>query len=799
MIRGIRPRWKKVMRDLWGNKTRTMLVVLSIAVGVFAIGVISGSQGTISSRLNDSYLGTNPNNGSITTLDEFSDDLVETINGIREVEIAEGRREFSVNYKINPEDSWESLTLTALDNFTEEEISLITPEAGDWPPPDKSLVIERAVLESVIDAEIGDTLYIQTSDDDVVEMEIAGTAVNLNGPPAALSGRASGFVSRDTLEWLDESHDYNQLLFIAAENKTDEDHIENVSDLIEDKFENANITVRDVRIPPPGEHPANTVIEPLLIILNGLGGLALALSGFLVINTISAMLAQQTRQIGIMKSIGARQSDISLLYFVMVFLFGLLALIIALPLGAIGARLLSEFLLGFFNTDLGDFAMPTWVLGLQAIVGLLVPMVAAIYPIWSGTRVTVREATSDYGVGEGFGNGMIDRVLQSIRGISRPLMLSLRNTFRRKGRLSLTLITLTLAGTTFITIYSTRDSMSKTVDELFSSFGFDVLFFFDKEYRMVEVERTTNQIDDFISTENWGRSTVQRIRPDGRESEEITLEAPPYDTLMYNPDLIEGRWLAEGDTTAIVVNTDFLSDETDVSVGDQIVLEVDSREYLWDVVGVVQGTLAGSTVYVNHDYFSTLTHNVGRVVALRVALDEGSVTDIDEMLPQYEAILDDAGIDVSSTLTLPEIQANLNNAFNFLVSFLVAMAMVLAAVGGLGLSGTMSMNVLERVREIGVMRAVGASDGAVLQLVLVEGVLVGLISWALGAIIAFPLSYGAAYLLGISLLSSPLTFQYSLFGLGLWLAIAVILAVLASFFPARNASRLTVREVLSYE
>jgi putative ABC transport system permease protein len=784
---------------MWGNKSRTALVVLSIAVGVFAIGVISGSQGTISSRLNDSYLGMNPDSGTITTLDEFDDDLVETINGIREIEVAEGRREFSVNYKINPEDGWQSLTLTALDDFTENEIGTVTPEAGDWPPPKKSLVIERAALESVIGAEIGDTLYIETSDDDIVEMEIVGTAVNLNGPPAALSGQASGFVSRETLEWLDESRDYNQLLFIVAENTTDEAHIESVADLIEAKFQNANVIVRNVQIPPPGEHPANTVIEPLLMILNGLGGLALALSGFLVINTISAILAQQTRQIGIMKSIGARQSDIGLLYFLMVFLFGLLALVIALPLSAVGARLLSEFLLSFFNTDLGDFAMPTWVLGLQAVVGLLVPMAAAIYPIWAGTRVTVREAISDYGVGDGFGEGLIDRILKSIRGISRPLMLSLRNTFRRKGRLSLTLITLTLAGTTFITIYSTRDSMTKTVDELFDSFGFDVLLFFDKPYRMVEVERTTSQIDDFVAAENWGRATVQRIRPDDRESEEIILEAPPFDTMMYNPDVLDGRWLVDGDTTAVVVNTDFLDEETDVNVGDQIVLELNSREYVWDVVGIVQGTMAGSTVYVNHEYYSQLTHNIGRVMALRVALDEEAIANINQTLPEYEAILDEAGIDVSSTITLSEMQAGLSNAFDFLVSFLIAMAMILAAVGGLGLSGTMSMNVLERVREIGVMRAVGASDGMVLQLVLVEGVLVGMISWALGAIIAIPLSYVSAYLLGVSLLSSPLTFQYSLFGLGLWLAIAVILAMLASFFPARNASQLTVREVLSYE
>jgi putative ABC transport system permease protein len=127
------------------------------------------------------------------------------------------------------------------------------------------------------------------------------------------------------------------------------------------------------------------------------------------------------------------------------------------------------------------------------------------------------------------------------------------------------------------------------------------------------------------------------------------------------------------------------------------------------------------------------------------------------------------------------------------------MAVVLAAVGGLGLSGTMSINVLERVREIGVMRAIGASDGAVLRLVLVEGIIIGILSWFAGAIIAVPLSLIISNLLGISLISQPLTYAYSIMGVSMWLVIAIILAAIASFFPARNASQLTVREVLAYE
>jgi putative ABC transport system permease protein len=109
------------------------------------------------------------------------------------------------------------------------------------------------------------------------------------------------------------------------------------------------------------------------------------------------------------------------------------------------------------------------------------------------------------------------------------------------------------------------------------------------------------------------------------------------------------------------------------------------------------------------------------------------------------------------------------------------------------------MNVLERTRDIGVMRAIGASDIAIVQLVIAEGVLVGVISWILGALLAWPISTLLANVVGTTMLNSPLDFVFSLDGFLVWLGGVLVLAALASFLPARNAARLTIREVLAYE
>jgi len=157
------------------------------------------------------------------------------------------------------------------------------------------------------------------------------------------------------------------------------------------------------------------------------------------------------------------------------------------------------------------------------------------------------------------------------------------------------------------------------------------------------------------------------------------------------------------------------------------------------------------------------------------------------------------GLQVAATMTTGQIRASNIFQFNVLFTFLLIMAILLAVVGGLGLMGTMSLNVFERTREIGVMRAIGASDGAVLQNVMVESTIIGVISWLLGAILALPLSKLLSDAIGIAFIQKPLSFTFSTGGVLVWLILAIVVAALASFLPARNASRLTVREVLAYE
>jgi putative ABC transport system permease protein len=103
------------------------------------------------------------------------------------------------------------------------------------------------------------------------------------------------------------------------------------------------------------------------------------------------------------------------------------------------------------------------------------------------------------------------------------------------------------------------------------------------------------------------------------------------------------------------------------------------------------------------------------------------------------------------------------------------------------------------VREIGVLRAIGASNLSVRKIVLIEGVVIGVLSWTIGMLISWPVSRFMSEQLGIALINIPLIFQYSIGAAVLWFFVLQGVALVASLGPARNAVRLTVREVLAYE
>lgn len=799
------PRWRKVLRDLALARGRTLMVVLSIGVGVFAIGTVAGTRQRIAQALGDSFRAIRPANATITTFTTFDDDLVKVVERMPEVAEAEGRRSLFVRVRAEGGE-WRNMQLNVLPRDGQTRLDRVLPNEGQWPPPRHGLVIERSAL-GLVGARIGESVTVRTPLGKERGLTVAGTAFDVYALIFTIGGTPWGYIDQDTLAWLGEGRGVNEMHLRAPDRAADAEHVAAMVAAVRDKLERDGRAIYFMTIPEPGKHPLDSTIQAMLLLLGAMGALALGLSGFLVANTTAAIMAQETRAIGIMKAIGAGQAQIGGLYTVLVLAYGGLSLGVALPAGIAGTIWLSRLMAGYLNLDLHGGILSPSVLALQASVALLVPLVAAAIPIWLGSRITVREALSSYGLGRGlFGKRRVDRLLERLSGLSRPVLLGLRNTFRRPGRLLLTVLTLTIAGAMFIGVLHVRSSLAQTMDSITQLYQFDVAVQLARPYRVERLKQVAMDVPGVRLAEGWGFTSARHLGAQASPgaarlslSVPLIIFAPPVPSTMLRPPITRGRWLLPGDERGVVASTAVLDEQPGLDVGGTLHLKLEGRDTAWTVVGVTPGQGPTPLVFIGYGPFSKVAEAAGQAQWLSMTLAEPTVAARDAAAKALEAAFARAGLSVSLMVKIDERRREAQAAFDGVIALLLAMVGLMALVGGLGLAGTTSLNVIERTREIGVMRAIGAGDGTLYRIVLVENLTVALISCLLGAALSLPLGWALGRGIGQAMLGSPPSFAPSIWGAWIWLGLEAVLVLLSSWLPARRAVRISVREALAYD
>ena len=796
----VRPRWRKVFSDLWENKLRTLLVVASIAVGVFAIGTIASTYVIFSEDLNVSYAASNPANIDIWT-DLFDENYVKTIENLPEISGAEGR--YILNVRLRQEGgTWKNHDLVAIEDYQDSNINLVNPQEGKTIPGGRELVIERNALnESVY--QTGEVLKLQLEDNTIRDIPVVGIVQDPTGAGGDFLAEPKGYITMDTLEWLDQPRQFNRILATVSGDSDDESTIENAADAIEDKIEKSGRVVYRRKTYFTHKHPMEAVALTILAVLGVLGVLITLLSSSLIANTLNALLSQQLRQIGVMKLVGARSFQISLMYIVLILCFSFFALLIAIPAGVQAGYALANFAATFLNITLQGFRVVPQAVLIQVLVAVVVPLAAGYFPVNRGAKTSVRRAISEnHPGGQPSSTNLLAKLLGRIRWISRPILLSIRNTFRRKGRLALTLFTLIMGGAIFISVFNLRVSLEGFLELLSDHFGADLTIELEQPYRTSEIEAAILQVPDVKRIEAWSYAPAEILKPDGSLDANLHILAPPAGSELIDPDIIDGRWFEPGEPKALVLADGIRELYPDLKAGDTLRLEVaDQREEEWRVVGLFRFSSPVDEMFGYADY-ETISeiHNLrDRTNSYRAVTQAHTMADQENAARAVDRALRSAGFRVSNIepglLTLSEA----SEGINILVVLLLLMALLSALVGSIGLTGTMSMNVLERTREIGVMRAIGAGNPAIVKSVIIEGAVIGLISWFFAALVSLPFSMLLIRILSDSMFNALVPLKLALFGYLIWLLAVLGLSALASLLPARSAARLTIREVLAYE
>ncbi len=796
--------WYKVWSDLWDNKVRTLLAVLSIAAGVFAIGATFGMADQMLVGMDTAHQASVPSHFSLYTTENVEETTAHDLKKIKGVEDIQLASFIDIRYKIRPDDAWDAGWLIMREDYTDQKYELLPLKAGEWPKGNR-IGIERLSSQH-FGLNIGDTVIFEVNDRPKVRT-INGRLRNNFVPPPDFGGPAVFFTDAEGAELFDIPRGkYNEL--IVRVTPYSEGLARQVASEMKDRLSKEKIGVAVTVYQDPVKHWGRSIVKGINLVLQLMAIVSLGASLVLILNTLMALVTQQTSQIGILKAIGAPQGKIVQVYLAGVLIYGLLALFIALPLGMMLAYGLTKYMLNIFNIDYEQFKYSTQACVLQVIAAIAVPLLAALWPILSGTAITVREALATYGLGTDFGSNWLDRFIERLgrQFLSSPYAMTLANMFRRKGRLLLTQGVLILAGTMFLVVMSLSSSLNFTVENIFAKRQFDIMVLFDEDQRLERTVAIAQRQAGVSQVELVFRHSAsvlkegQRLKEAGLGAELIGL---PNGSDMFRPPLlVSGRWLRPEDDRAIVIRKD-TADENGIRLGDIVTLDMaELGDTKWQVIGFYSDVFSdvGTTdpIYTNLNAVCQATKKLHQGDQIFVRTDRHEAAYVQTILTQLQETYEARSIDIAESQTEPENRQNVDTQFAIVITMFLILAVIMALVGGIGLMGSLSISVVERTREIGVMRAIGARTPTILGMFVMEGVLQGLLSWLVVIPLSFVLGKPMSNALGLVLFETTLDYQYNVTAVWWWLGIILIISILASLFPARSATQISVRESLAY-
>ncbi|MEM7111161.1 MAG: FtsX-like permease family protein [Chloroflexota bacterium] len=799
--------WSKVWFDLWNRKARTILAVLSIAAGVFAIGAIFGMVDQLLTGMDSAHHAVEPSHMNIILTNFIDEETAQDWLKIPGVVGVEPLNINSVRYKLSPDAPWENGTVVMRDDFDEQIYDFVSLRDGAW-PDNYNIGIER-LSSAFYGLEMGDTV--------IFELDGTDRPFTINGkirhpfvPPPNFGGQAYFFVDEDTMARLAVPVGvFNQVL-VRVEPYS-EDYARDRAAEIKERLAKQDIGVFLTIYQDPEEHWGRPFIAGITLVLQILAIISLLTSVILVVNTMTAIITQQTDQIGVIKAIGGTSDIIVRVYLAGVLIYGLLGLFIALPLGMMGAFGTTQVLLNLFNIDYEIFQFSTRAVVLQLLAAIVAPLLAALWPVLSGAAISVREAIASYGLGGDFGSSRFDQWIERVseRFLSSAYAMSLGNVFRRKGRLWLTQGVLITAGTMFLMVMTLANSVNFTLENEFARRAYDIrlrLLGQQRADRMTSLALRVPGVEA-IETRYTVPTTVLREGEQVKDTAGLggELVTIPVGEEMYRPLITGGRWLESSDTGNVIVISRDTADFNDVAVGDTLTLDLGVfGDDDWVVVGIYQALTADpistDPIYAPKEAVFAATKQANQTIEVLVTTTE---KDFDSTLALKQELIDvfqTRNIDTDNFVsrTKPEDRLFAQNQFGIITSMLLGLAVVMGVVGGIGLMGSLSISVVERTREIGVLRAIGAKSPTIMSMFVMEGVLQGLLSWFVAVPLAFFSARPMASLLGEVIFETELDFAFDSTAVIAWFFVVLIISVLASVAPAFSATRISVRESLMY-
>lgn len=785
------PRWTKLAQDVWSERGRTLIMTSAVAVSLAAVGATLGARAILVREISANYLWTRPASLTLELPGGVDAGLLARVRAHPLVAEAEARDVVVARARVG--DEWRRALLFVIDDFSDLRLNRFRRERGAWPPPEGTILVERAAVP-MLGAGPGERVTIKAPHAAPREVAVSGTVHDPGLAPAWQERMGYAYLTRATLEGLGEAPLLTELRVELAGQPIDRAVIERQGAELASWLAGGGHPVHQLRVPPPAQHPHQRQMEVVLLIMLAFAVLSLVLSAVLVASSLAAMLARQVREIGVMKAVGARAGQIAGLYAVLVGLLGLASVVIALPTGAMAAGAFSSSVARMLNVTITSGAVPGWVFAAQAIAGIAVPLAVAVLPIRRASRVTVRQSIDDHGVAT-------DQLRARFASLPAPA----RSALRRPARLALTVGLLAAGGATFMMAFDVKRGWEANVAKVKETRRYDVEVRLQAPAPAALGERLRS-LPGVREVEGWGYAPAAFARPGridvvttypDRGHGSLSVMGPPAETRLVRFPVLSGRWLVAGDVDGVVLTHGALAQVPGLRTGDRVLLSVDGAAREWRLVGIVE-ELGAPAAYVTREALGRATATEGSVTIFRIATTAQTPRESAAASTGIEDALLAAGVAVESVAPVTDLRSAIGGHVLPLIRMLVAMAALLATVGILGLGSAMGVSVVERTRELGVMKTLGATPGRLARMLMAEGLAIGGASAIVAFALSLPLAHAVGALIGRQGFLLPLPMIVSIPAALGWLALVLAASVVATLVPARGAARIVVREALAH-
>jgi putative ABC transport system permease protein len=801
-------RLRKVWKDLAERKARSLTTLAGLAIGLWGIGTVSIAWLVLSNDLGENYARTLPPDLIV----QADAGPIPPLDGITGLEAFDNRPLLSSRMELAP-NLFLPLQVFVVDDFSALPVARLFPQAGPLPPPAGEMLIERSgdTLLKILRAQAArpdpahdrhavassradshpDSIEVQLPGGKTVLTRIAGTVFDPGLAPSSQEQVIYGYVTRETAAaWLPEAVP----LRVIARTRAGQQQA--AAREIRSRLLAAGSGTVRLAFPDPARHPHQFQMDAILFLLLGLGALAFVMGAVLVINLVNGILTNQIRQIGSLKAMGAGTRQVGRLYLGSQLLLGLASSAVALPLAVKAGYGVCRVIAAMLNFDILTTRLPWPVYAALILAGGLLPVLAAWRPVrrWSG--VAVRDALQNHGAGADLHRGSaLDRLRLPL---PMPVRAGVRNALRRPARFALSAATIAIGALIFMLAMNMRSSILNTaaVEEATVLYDVSVSLETDTPWQRLSWMQNFPVVN---RVEMWPAARARTIGTNELEAVDIPLLAIPTDTWAVQPNLVEGAWISDDRPNGVVATHRLMNRLPGLAVGSLLPLDIDGRRIEVELVGV-EKRFGPASLRMPLSGYLELTGadpDLGRVALLD--LEEKTAQNTAEFIPLLESHFPLAGLQVRQVATSRLAARVIRNHLDVIVAMLVFVAALMMLVSGLGMASGTSTSVIERTREIGVLRAIGATPLAVTKILTVEALVVAVTGCAAALVVASPLSRRLEAFFGAGIVEYPFDHQFSYGGLALCVAVVALLAVAATLGPARLVTRGTVRAAVSYE